>query len=324
MRLFETPRLAKQSRIATTGDDIAVERSKTGNAAARPATPFQLFGNSDGGGNGIKRHHSTEVSQFKERYQLGRLLGCGSFSTVRVAVDRATGKKWACKIVTEEAERAVLLREVDIMKQLHHPNLVEYREHFDTPGNLIIITELLEGPDLLGPLLERGSFPEDDAREIIRQLLSALAYLDSKGVAHRDLKMENIMLTTAGDNTKIKIIDFGLADQLSDDKAAFRETCGTPTFIAPEVASGVPYGTKCDVWSAGIILFMLLSGDRPFHGNSVHELMATIRRAKLRFRDPVWEITSFGAKHLVQTLLTANSAVRVTAQEARAHTWLSQ
>jgi serine/threonine protein kinase len=270
-----------------------------------------------------KADKHTEAG-FQQRYKLGRVIGCGAFSTVRLAVDRATGKEWACKMVTEEAERALLLREVDILQQLDHPNLLKYHEHFDTPENLYIITELLEGSDLLAALLERGSYSEDDAREIVRQMLRALVYLDSKGVAHRDLKMENIVLMAHDDSTQIKIIDFGLADQLSREKSSFSEACGTPMYLAPEVATRTPYGTSCDVWAAGVVLFMLLSGDYPFQGDSVTELVKVIRLAQLQFKDPVWEITSSGAKDLVKMLLAADATERVTAEEALAHPWLAQ
>jgi len=270
------------------------------------------------------KHDKHTENGFQERYRLGRVLGSGAFSTVRLAVDRATGKEWACKVVTEQAERELLLREVDILQQLDHPNVLQYREHFSTPDNLYIITELLEGSDLLAALLERGSYSEDDARDIIQQMLGALSYLDSKGVAHRDLKMENIVLTTSAGSTQVKIIDFGLSDQLSSTKTSFHEACGTPMYLAPEVASRVPYGTSCDVWSAGVVLFMLLSGDFPFQGDSVSELVKKIRQSQLRFTDPVWEITSSGAKDLVKTLLTANHVERVTAEEALAHAWLAK
>jgi calcium/calmodulin-dependent protein kinase I len=269
-------------------------------------------------------YRHTEAD-FKERYLLGRVLGSGTFSTVRLAVDRFTGTKWACKIVTEQAERELLLREVEILQQLDHPNILKYREHFSTTKNLYIITELLKGTDLRAAVMERGSYAEDDAREIVRQILSALSYLDSKGVAHRDLKMENIMFSppTASDR-QIKIIDFGLAGQLSDNAAAFREAYGTPLYLAPEVASGMPYGTSCDVWAAGVILFVLLSGDFPFCGDSINELVESICHSSLRFADPVWELTSSGAKHMVHSLLTGNPAKRVTAKEAAMHPWLTQ
>jgi serine/threonine protein kinase len=270
------------------------------------------------------KHDKHTEAGFNECYRLGRVLGSGAFSTVRLAVDRSTGKEWACKVVTEQAERELLLREVDILQQLDHHNLLQYREHFSTPDSLYIITELLEGSDLMAAILERGSYTEDDARDIICQMLSALSYMDSKGVAHRDLKMENIVLTTAADSTHVKIIDFGLSDQLSQTKTSFHEACGTPMYLAPAVASRVPYGTSCDVWSAGVVLFMLLSSDYPFQGHSVSELVKTIRQGDLRFIDPIWEITSTSAKDLVQTLLTANPAERMTAEEALAHSWLAQ
>jgi serine/threonine protein kinase len=276
------------------------------------------------------KHDKHTETVFNERYTLGGVIGYGAFGTVRVAVDRVTGKSWACKTVAagQACDREARLREVDILQQLDHPHLVKFREYFDTPRSLYIITELLEGTDLLHAVLERGSYSEDDARDIILQVLSALSYLDSKGVAHRDIKLENIMLTTTTNCTQIKIIDFGLADQLLNDRkgspSAFKGACGTPTYVAPEVASSVPYGTGCDVWAAGIILFTLLSGDYPFQGNSTRDVLNKVRRAKLRFTDPVWEITSYGAKSLVQKLLTVNSGVRITASEALAHSWLTK
>lgn len=271
-----------------------------------------------------KKHAKHSEAGFQERYRLGRLLGVGAFSTVYAAVDRATGKEWACKKVTEEAERELLLREVDILQQLDHPNLLKYRDHFNTPKHLYIVTEVLEGSDLLSAVLERGSYTEDDAREVMVQMLSALAYMDSKGVAHRDLKMENIVLVTESDHTRVKIIDFGLADQLYDGKPAFLEACGTPMYLAPEVAHRFPYGTSCDVWAAGVVLFMLLSGDYPFQASSVNELVKKIRVGHLHFKDPVWEITSDSATDLVKTLLTPNPAQRTSAEAALGHPWLSQ
>jgi serine/threonine protein kinase len=273
---------------------------------------------------GSAKNDKHTESGFQQRYSLGRVLGWGAFSTVYLAVDRLTGKEWACKMVTEQAERDLLLREVDILQQLDHPNLLQYREHFNTPDNLYIVTELLNGPDLLAAVLERGSYSEDDACDIIRQMLSALSYLNSKGVAHRDLKMENIVLTTGASSTQVKIIDFGLADQLSSHRPSFHEACGTPLYLAPEVVSRLEYGTSCDVWAAGVVLFMLLSGDYPFQGNSVSDLVQTIRQAQLRLKDPIWDITSSGAKHLVKKLLTANPAERGTAEDALAHPWLAQ
>jgi serine/threonine protein kinase len=280
------------------------------------SSPFKIFG------TGRSKKH-TEAG-FNERYELNHVLGKGAFSTVYHAVDRATGKEWACKMVTEQAKRELLLREVDILQQLEHPNLLQYREHFNTPEHLYIITELLEGSDLLAGVLERGSYAEDDARDVIRQMLNALSYLDSKGIAHRDLKMENVVLTSSLGSTQIKIIDFGLAEQLSDRKAAFDVACGTPMYYSPEMASSLPYGTRCDVWAAGVVLFMLLSGDFPFEANTVSGLLSTLRRAQIRFTDPVWELVSHDAKHLVKTLLTAKADERPTAREALAHPWLAQ
>mmetsp|Transcript_43861 Transcript_43861/g.113536 ORF Transcript_43861/g.113536 Transcript_43861/m.113536 type:complete len:308 (+) Transcript_43861:227-1150(+) len=290
-------------------------RSSTSGSAAppRPSTFDRLF---------KKTRTGAADAAFSERYQLGRVLGSGAFSTVRLAIDRTTGQEWACKIVTEEAERELLLREVHILQQLDHPNLLSYREHFNEPDHLYILTELLSGADLLSAVRERGSYSEGDAREVMEQLLSALAYLRSKGIAHRDLKLDNIALVNEVDHTKVKIIDFGLSDQLSEAKTEFVEACGTPALLAPEVAARKPYGPSCDVWAAGVVLFMLLSGDYPFEGTSVGELLKVIRQAKPGFSDPVWEITSTKARDFVKALLTADPAERPSPESALSHPWM--
>lgn len=259
---------------------------------------------------------------FRDRYQLGRCLGVGAFSTVRLATDRVTGELWACKIVTEEAERELLLREVRILQQLDHPNLLKYREHFNEFDHLYIVTEYLRGTDLLTAVLERGSYAEEDARDVMRQVLSALAYLNSKGIAHRDLKLDNVALVFEADHTTLKIIDFGLSDQLSDHQTAFTEGCGTPVVLAPEVACRLLYGPSCDVWAAGVMLFVLLSGDYPFQANSVGALLNLVKRAKPSFKDPVWQITSSGAQDLVQSLMSATPTERPSAEAALSHSWL--
>eukprot|EP00873_Tetraselmis_striata_P003344 jgi/Tetstr1/423608/TSEL_001380.t1 len=266
---------------------------------------------------------AVQGGSFHSRYELGRVLGSGSFAVARIAIDRATGKEWACKVVTETADRTLQLEEVNILRQLDHPNLLKYREHFDEPDHLYIISELLSGASLLPAILERGCYPEDDAREVMRQLLSALAYLDSKGIAHRDLTLENIMLVSEASHTRIKIIDFGLSAQLSSSRPAFREGSGTPQYLAPEVVKLIPYGPKCDVWAAGLVLFVLLSGDYPYTSSTAARLIARIRRLKyVKFKDPVWEITSESARDMVRALLTVEPAERPAASAALAHRWM--
>mmetsp|Transcript_40957 Transcript_40957/g.73603 ORF Transcript_40957/g.73603 Transcript_40957/m.73603 type:complete len:316 (-) Transcript_40957:295-1242(-) len=263
-------------------------------------------------------------SIIEQRYILGEVLGYGNFATVRVAVDRETGKEWACKTVTEVTEMDMLLREVRLLEQLNHPNILSYREHVIENKELYIITELLHGSDLLTALLARGSYTEDDARHCTKQLLSALAYMSERGIVHRDLKLENIVLSDAMDFTTLKIIDFGLGDQLTKKKLHLTQACGTPLFAAPEVISERPvYGTSCDVWAVGVALFALLSGDYPYMGTSLPDLLRRIKSAPVRFSDPVWEITSPEAKDFVHWLLTKSATSRPTASQALTHRWLA-
>jgi len=258
------------------------------------------------------------------QYDLGDVLGFGSAGRVHVATDKATGKKWACKVVTEEVEMEAQLQEVELLLQLDHPNIVQYREHFFSDSGLLhIVMELVAGTDLMTALRLRGSFAEEDAREVVAQLLDALEHVHDKGIAHRDLKPENI-LVHADDHTRIKIIDFGLGGQLRGDDDGFQEACGTPGYVAPEVVRGeYAYDTSCDIWSVGVVLFLLLSGDFPFKGDTLPTLLAAVRKGVVSFRDPAWEMVSMSGRETVKALLTINPQERPTAAEARRNTrWL--
>lgn len=302
--------------LRTMRDDVPASLSKATASTASPS-PEDIS-------SGSSSPEPSADASFRQRYHLGRVLGTGAFSVVRVAVDRTTGQRWACKMVTEQNERELLKIEVDILRQLDHPSIVKYHEHYDERDHLYILTELLEGPDLLTSVTERGSYSEQDAATAMRQVLSALDYLSSKGVAHRDIKLENIILVPEEGHTRVKIIDFGLADQLSETKTMFRQPCGTPLSVAPEVVRGLPYSVGCDVWSAGVLLFRLLSGDYPFvPGNCASELFRRIEQANLDFKDLSWQMTSKGAQDMVRTLLTPDPRERPTAKEALGHPWLS-
>eukprot|EP00873_Tetraselmis_striata_P025103 jgi/Tetstr1/445367/TSEL_033165.t1 len=190
-----------------------------------------------------------------------------------------TGVQWACKVITEDLGVSTSLEEVELMRQLSdHPNIVSYREHFFYGGRLHIIMEYVKGANLGDAITYRGSFAEEDAREVFRQLLSAVSYMHDRGIAHRDLKVENILVTDF-DHTAVKLVDFGLAGRLRGNGDAFNVSCGTPTFVAPEVLQLDPsYGTSCDLWSLGCVLHVMLSGYLPFRAPSVPQLLALVRR----------------------------------------------
>eukprot|EP00873_Tetraselmis_striata_P000634 jgi/Tetstr1/420898/TSEL_011961.t1 len=259
-----------------------------------------------------------------QRYRLGNILGIGACGTVHLAIDLATGKEWACKVVRGAAHRTIQLKEIELLKQIDHPSVVRYREHFTIGDSLHIIMELVRGKDLGSAIEERGSYAEEDARVVAVQLLEALEYLARKGIAHRDIKPRNILLTSDEEHTRIKVIDFGLGGQLTPAKRHFTSRSGTPTYVAPEVIAtdGPAYGTQCDVWSAGVLLYKLLSGDNAFMAGDLRSLMNQIRCGEVCFTDPMWELVAHEARELVQGLLNRDPAKRLTPAMALTHKWL--
>jgi serine/threonine protein kinase len=205
-----------------------------------------------------------------------------------------------------------------------HPSIVRYREHFDTIDALYIITELLRGPDLLSDILHRRSYSEEAARAVLTQLLSGLSHLHRKGIVHRDVKLENIVLVDEEEGSlAVRIIDFGLAEQSTDAKKLFNDCCGTPLYAAPELLRPeAVHGEGVDIWAAGVVLYALLSGNFPFFGQSLENLQCAILRGDVDFTCPVWKTRTAGAKSLVRWMLTLDPGTRPSAEVLLRHPWL--
>ena len=187
-----------------------------------------------------------------------------------------------------------------------------------------IVTELLKGGELLDALLERGAYSERDARTIFRPILEGIAYLHAKRITHRDLKLENLLLADKGDLSSVRIADFGLAKAVfdsSDDPHAMRAVCGTPAYVAPEIITRRVYTPAVDLWSAGVILYILLSGVVPFEDQDEKRLFAKISRGAYSLSGPEWVAVSSEAKRLVAGLMCLDPARRLTAAAALEHNW---
>lgn len=274
-------------------------------------------------------------AKVRDVYKLGRTLGTGGFAIVKLGTDKQTGEEWAIKIMAlpeentkpsdNENTRDDIFKEIDILCDLTHENVIFMKEYFEENNKVYLITELLMGGELLDAVLSRGSYNEADARVCFKQFLQGIEYLHSKGIAHRDLKLENLLLQSPSDITKVKIADFGLAKKAREN--AMDTICGTPQYVAPEVIQGTPgliYSPAVDLWSAGVVLFILLGGYPPFFDESEPALFEKIRRGNYSFDDPLWENISAMAKDLIRKLLVLDPAHRLTATTALQHEWLNR
>ncbi len=211
----------------------------------------------------------------------------------------------------------MLYREIDIMRKLRHPHIVQLLDLYQTKEKLYLVLELVEGGELFDKIIERGHYSEKDAADIVRQMLNGIKYMHENGVAHRDLKPENIL---CGNKGEIKIADFGLSKDFGASN--LQTSLGTPGYVAPEVLSGNPYDNSVDIWSIGVITYVLLCGFTPFYAENQRELFEQILAADYTFPDPEWTEISAEAKDFISKILVTNPAVRLTAAQALDHPWI--
>uniref|UniRef100_A0A672P674 Serine/threonine-protein kinase 33 n=2 Tax=Sinocyclocheilus grahami TaxID=75366 RepID=A0A672P674_SINGR len=273
-----------------------------------------------------------DESDIQKIYSFGRKLGQGNFGVVCEATHIETQRKWAIKKVNKEKAGTSgvkhLEREVSIMKQVKHEHIIHLEEVFETPKRMYLVTELCEGGDLKDLLQKNKHFTEEETRHIIKSLSEAIVYLHKKDIVHRDLKLENILVKSFhhdNDVVNIKITDFGLSVQKGGvgSENMLQATCGTPIYMAPEVVNGHQYSQQCDLWSIGVIMFMLLCGEPPFISSSKERLSEMIMKGELTFSGPVWHTISDAAKTVIRCLLKVDPAHRITANELLDNPWIS-
>eukprot|EP00873_Tetraselmis_striata_P004109 jgi/Tetstr1/424373/TSEL_014934.t1 len=296
------------------------------------------------------------LQRFEEHYVMTTSLGTGGYAIVRKCVHKATGKEYAVKVMQlstesetakpsngdgsdgdEDEDECMTLREISnelhLMCQLNHPNIVRAQEFFIQDGQCLIVMQLLEGPELMDALVEvgqkngmedgeAGSYTESDARTVMGALFDAIAYMHETGITHRDLKLENLVLARAGDLSSVTIVDFGLA-KAARAREKMEETCGTPWYSSPELLHGDPYTQAVDIWSLGVAMYVLLSGDFPFDHEDEDELIELIIEGDIQMSGPKWESISPQAKDLIRGLLELDPKKRLTAVEAIEHPWFT-
>ena len=229
---------------------------------------------------------SYKTNNISQDYTLGKTLGQGSFGTVRKAIHKATKQERAIKILKKSAQdEEKFFLEVNILSKLTHPNIMHIYEFYEDKANYYIVSELCKGGELFDMITEKGSFNEAEACPLMHQLMSAICYCHQNRIVHRDLKPENILLEDKNrDNPVIKLIDWGGARYFSKHKKMSKVN-GTPYYIAPEVL-GETYDEKCDIWSAGVIFYILLCGYPPFNGETDKEIMEAVKKGEFDF--PPW------------------------------------
>jgi len=262
-----------------------------------------------------------------EEYEIGETLGTGHFSKVKLGINRKSGEKVAIKIIMKPtgSKIAMLKTEVDIMTRTEHPNVVRLYKVHETQTVLYLVMELLTGGELFDRIVAKGHYSEASARELTVTLLNAVGYLHSMGIAHRDLKPENLLLTDSTEGAVVKITDFGLSKIFSDDAAGevvMKTACGTPGYVAPEVLMHETYSSQVDLWSIGVIVYILLCGFPPFYGDNDAQMFRKIKAGTFKFLSPYWDPISQEAKDFVARLLVVDPKKRLTCEQALRHKWL--
>uniref|UniRef100_A0A0C3TT10 Protein kinase domain-containing protein n=1 Tax=Guillardia theta (strain CCMP2712) TaxID=905079 RepID=A0A0C3TT10_GUITC len=266
-------------------------------------------------------------------YHIGSTLGKGSFAVVKEAQHKHTGVRVAIKMIDRSNPGFVafdadaLRKEIATMHRINHRNCIRLHEVFEEQGYICLVLDLVTGGELFDRIIARGHYSEKDAAEVSRDVLQAVAYLHAQGIVHRDLKPENLLYMSNDESMPeykhIKVADFGLARCGSPD-SPMRTMCGTPGYVAPEVldprlTAPHGYGPQIDVWSIGVVLYIMLCGFPPFYSENTVTLFRQIRRGDYSFPSPYWDNISDLAKahffDLVRRMLVVDPKQRLTAQQ---------
>jgi calcium-dependent protein kinase len=266
-----------------------------------------------------------QTVNFQSIYFISELIGDNLTSEIRTCVHKTTQTKRSVKVIrkpTHSSKKNEIMREIEILKKLDHPNIVRLHQLFEDERRFYIVTGSLTGRILFDEILKRGSFSETDAASIMHQLLAAVNYIHENKIMHRDLKPESILLEAH--NLRITLYDFGNAAKIGSG-APLSESVGSTYYTSPEVLfDEEEYNEACDLWSCGVILYILISGSAPFEGKTERDIKNRIRTGRFSMESAVWEHISPEAKSLLRGLLTIPASERLTALQVLNHPWFAK
>ncbi|CAL1372655.1 unnamed protein product [Linum trigynum] len=306
----------------------AVQHHHQPAAAARPAPPAPAPAPArpvakPAAGDTILGKPFEDIRRF---YTLGKELGRGQFGITYLCTENSTGQTYACKSIlkrklTSKSDREDVKREVQIMQHLSgQPNIVEFRGCYEDRLSVHLVMELCAGGELFDRIIAKGHYSEKDAAKICREVVNVVHACHFMGVLHRDLKPENFLLSSKDEAATLKATDFGLSVFVEEGKV-YRDIVGSAYYVAPEVLRR-SYGKEIDIWSAGVILYILLSGVPPFWGENEKGIFDAVLQGEIDFETDPWPIISDSAKDLIRKMLTQDTKKRLTSAQVLEHPWI--
>nr|ASL69959.1 calcium-dependent protein kinase [Hordeum vulgare] len=293
---------------------------------SRPKKPAGHIKRISSAGLQVESVLRRKTDNLKDKYSLGRKLGQGQFGTTYLCVDKATALEYACKsiakrkLITDEDVEDVR-REIQIMHHLAgHPNIISIRGAYEDAVAVHVVMELCAGGELFDRIVRRGHYTERQAAELARVIVAVVESCHSLGVMHRDLKPENFLFVGNEEDAALKTIDFGLSMFFRPGEI-FSDVVGSPYYVAPEVLKK-NYSQEADVWSAGVIVYILLCGVPPFWAETEQGIFEQVLHGTLDFESDPWPSVSEGAKDLLRKVLVRDPKKRLTAHQVLCHPWL--